>query len=120
MGCLLVNGYAATESDTICQYVMGHETVLAANRVPVGSAVDGISVMILDDAGRDTVGAIGEIAVEGKTLATGFWNAKNQTIVPLRRASSVRGILDTGWLTAPCSCRAGATSSSTYTAIRLI
>ena len=84
-GCRLVNGYASTETDTICQYFMDHKTDIIANRIPVGMPVQGISVTILDDFGRAVIGAIGVIAVEGETLAYGYWNPNDRQIVPLQK-----------------------------------
>ena len=92
-GCLLVDGYAATEADTICQYFMDHDTDLVAHRVPVGTPVQGLSVQILDDTGRAVVGAIGEIAVAGATLASGYWDPHGQQIVPLEKPPFVTGDL---------------------------
>jgi amino acid adenylation domain-containing protein len=92
-GCLLVNGYAATETDTICQYVMDHGTDIVAQRVPVGMPVRGISVKILDDTGHDVAGAIGEIAVAGETLASGYWDPHGRQIVPLEKPPFASGDL---------------------------
>jgi acyl-coenzyme A synthetase/AMP-(fatty) acid ligase len=80
-GCLLVNGYAATEADTICQYIMTHGSEIVAERLPVGTPVRGISVTLVDDTGHAVVGAVGEIVVEGATVASGSWDADRRQIV---------------------------------------
>ena len=73
--CRLVNGYAATETDTICQYVMDHDTRIVAARVPVGRPVAGVDVTLCDDEGCSATDALGEIQVRGKMLAAGYWDA---------------------------------------------
>jgi amino acid adenylation domain-containing protein len=93
VGCWLVNGYAATETDTICQYFMDHDTDIVANRIPVGMPVQGISVEILDDTGHAVVGAIGAIAADGETLVSGYWDPHRQQIVPLQKHPIVVGDL---------------------------
>jgi acyl-coenzyme A synthetase/AMP-(fatty) acid ligase len=64
---------------------MDHDTDIVANRVPVGMPMQGSSVEILDDTGQAAAGAIGEIAVAGETLASGYWQPNGQQIVPLEK-----------------------------------
>jgi amino acid adenylation domain-containing protein len=82
-GCSMVNGYASTETGTICQCVMDHDTDIVANRVPAGMPVEGLSVEILDETGHTVPDALGEIAVYGETLAKGYWDPHARKIVPL-------------------------------------
>jgi acyl-coenzyme A synthetase/AMP-(fatty) acid ligase/acyl carrier protein len=84
-GSVLVNGYAATEAGTICQFVMDHHTELVAERIPAGVPVPGMTVQLVDDRGHAAVGAVGEITVDGETLASGHWDAENRSIVPFAR-----------------------------------
>jgi hypothetical protein len=72
---------------------MDHDTDLVGNRVPVGTPVQGLAVKVLDDAGHAVVGAIGEIAVAGATLASGYWDPHGRRIVPLEKPPFVIGDL---------------------------
>jgi amino acid adenylation domain-containing protein len=92
-GCRLVNGYAATETDTLCHYVMDHETRLSANRVPVGRPVAGMKVDICDDAGSVVLDAIGEIRAAGDSVALGSWDPLARRVVPLPGGPVVTGDL---------------------------
>jgi acyl-coenzyme A synthetase/AMP-(fatty) acid ligase len=82
-GCRLVNGYAATETDTICRYFMDHTTALVANRMPVGVPGAGSTVEILDETGQAVRGAVGQIAIESGSLASGYWDPQSRRAVPL-------------------------------------
>ncbi|MEO8847662.1 MAG: amino acid adenylation domain-containing protein [Casimicrobiaceae bacterium] len=72
--CSLANGFGTTESGTCCQFVIHRATDTIEAMVPVGYAVAGIAIRIVDDAGIDVAtGAQGEIVVEGKLLSSGYW-----------------------------------------------
>jgi amino acid adenylation domain-containing protein len=90
-GCELVNGYAATETGTICQCVMDHDTDIVANRVPAGMPLEGLSVEVRDEKGHNVPDAVGEIAVYGETLAKGYWDSHDRRIIPL-----AHGLFPTG------------------------
>ncbi|MEO6928046.1 MAG: AMP-binding protein, partial [Casimicrobiaceae bacterium] len=73
--CSLANGFGTTESGTCCQFVIHRATHTIEPVVPVGYAVAGITIRIVDDAGRDVAtGTQGEIVVEGKLLSSGYWH----------------------------------------------
>jgi amino acid adenylation domain-containing protein len=80
--CRLVNAYAASETDTICQYFMDHDTRIVAGRVPAGRPVAGVDVTLRDEQGNAAVDAVGEIRVAGKMLAAGYWDALNGHVQP--------------------------------------
>ena len=80
--CWLVNGYAATETGTICQYVMDHATRIVAGRVPAGLPVPGAEVTLCDDQGNPAAVALGEIRVAGEMLAAGYWDSRNARVQP--------------------------------------
>jgi len=92
-GCRFVNGYAATETDTVCQYFMDHRTGVVARRIPVGWPVAGVAVQIRDDTGSQVANTVGEIAVAGNTLASGYWDPQRRTIIPLRTHALATGDL---------------------------
>ena len=80
--CYFINGYASTETGTICHYIMDHATKFVAGRVPVGKSVKGISVRIVDEKKRKTTNTLGEIAVQGESLASGYWDPEQKKTVP--------------------------------------
>jgi len=80
--CRLVNGYAATETDTICQYAMDHDTRIVGGRVPVGAPVTGVSVALCDERGMAVVDSLGEIRVASPMLASGYWDPRNRRVQP--------------------------------------
>jgi len=84
--CKLVNGYATTETDTICQYVIDRETRIVAGRIPVGTAVEGVHATLCDAQG-DAQGdaddeALAEVRVAGNMLASGCWDARTGRVQP--------------------------------------
>jgi thioesterase domain-containing protein/acyl carrier protein len=81
-GCILANGYAATETDTICQILLDHDTRIVAGRVPAGAPVPGVEVTLRDERGCPATGAVGEIRVAGMMLASGYWDAGGGQVQP--------------------------------------
>jgi amino acid adenylation domain-containing protein len=81
-GCILANGYAATETDTICQTFIDHDTRIVAGRVPAGTPVSGVEVTLRDERGDPATGAVGEIRVAGTMLASGYWDARSGQVQP--------------------------------------
>lgn len=81
-GCVLANGYAATETDTICQTLIDHDTRIVAGRVPAGTPVAGVEVTLWNERGYPATGAVGEICVTGMTLASGYWDARSRQVQP--------------------------------------
>src|SRR5262249_45286231 len=71
--CVLVNGYGATETGTVRINVIDHDTTIRGV-VPVGYAVEGKEVVLLDDDGAPLgPGRVGRIAVRGAYLSPGYW-----------------------------------------------
>ena len=75
--CVMVNGLGTTEAGTFCQSTIDHATPSVADVapvIPVGHAVEGMTIRILDANGASVApGVAGEIAVEGELLAAGYW-----------------------------------------------
>lgn len=71
---VVVNGYGPSESTLAAQYFVDRTTELVGTGVPIGSAVDGIELLLLDDDGRPTPVA-GEIGIRGSHIALGYLGA---------------------------------------------
>ncbi len=72
--CLLVNALASTETETICQYFMDHNTQFPGTTIPVGYPVRDKRILLLDEDGQSVQdGKIGEIVVESGYLGPGYW-----------------------------------------------
>ena len=72
--CLLVNGLASGETQTIRFYCMNHDTVTTGPIVPVGYPVEDKTILLLDDDGKEVeAGQVGEIVVMSRYLASGYW-----------------------------------------------
>jgi amino acid adenylation domain-containing protein len=77
---IMVARYASTESETISRYFIDKKTHISGNVVPVGYAVDGKKVIILNEDGEEMgVNQTGEIAVRSRYLAPGYWRKPDLT-----------------------------------------
>ncbi len=73
-GCAFVNSLNATETGLICQYRMNHHTARVEADVPVGHALPGKNVFVVDDAGQQAAPHTpGEIVVRSRYLSRGYW-----------------------------------------------
>jgi acyl-coenzyme A synthetase/AMP-(fatty) acid ligase/acyl carrier protein len=70
-GTQFVNGLGLTESTLALQYFADHDTRLLGQVVPVGEAVGGLEVALLDESG--TPSWYGEIVLTGSGIAAGYW-----------------------------------------------
>ena len=89
--CVFHVGLGATEMHVIRQWFADHDTPWPGAS-PLGHAVDGTEVVLLDDAGRPAEGE-GEIAVLARTLAVGYWKDAGETaaaFLPVRGRPGVR------------------------------
>jgi amino acid adenylation domain-containing protein len=79
-GCVLVNGYGATETGTIRMYAIDHETPASGSAVPIGYPVEGLEVRLLNDEGEVVgPGEVGQIAVRSAFLSAGYWRRPELT-----------------------------------------
>ena len=69
--CVFHVGLGATEMNVIRQWFASHETPWPGGS-PLGYAVDGTEVVLLDEGGNPTEGE-GEIGIVARTLAVGYW-----------------------------------------------
>lgn len=72
-----VNGLGLTESTLALQFHADQDTRLVGQSVPVGAAVAGLQVELLDDDGEP--GWLGEIVLTGAGLSPGYWRQPEQT-----------------------------------------
>ena len=78
--CFLVDTYGAHEVGPIRLYVIGKETKIAGEKVPVGYEIPDKEVLLLDDKGLEVaLGQIGEIAVKSRYLSLGYWRRPDLT-----------------------------------------
>ena len=77
--CIFHVGLGATEMHVIRQWFADHDSVCPTSIAPLGYAVDGTEVLLLDERGRPTSGDTGEIAVVSRTLAIGYWKRPDLT-----------------------------------------
>lgn len=79
--CVLVNGLGISEaSGTVCFYHWSGGAIPDGPTLPLGYPVDGVEIVLLDDAGRPVPpGRPGEIAVRSRQLALGYWRMPEMT-----------------------------------------
>lgn len=82
--CSLVNGLGATECSTMLQHWMGHDSDATLRALPVGSALPGCEVVLLDADGNET-DVYGEIAALGVPEGTCYWKDPERTALRFRR-----------------------------------
>ncbi|MGH7844014.1 MAG: AMP-binding protein, partial [Candidatus Binatia bacterium] len=71
--CIFVTGLSTNETGPLRDYLIAHETEVSGTEVPVGYAVPGKDVMLLDDAGkRIGFNEVGEIAVKSPYIVPGY------------------------------------------------
>jgi len=90
--CTLVNGLGATECGLVRQFFIDQRSDPAVTEsVPIGYPVPDVAVRIVDDQGRPLPpGSIGEIVVESRFLATGYW--RNPALTAQRFAALGDGL----------------------------
>jgi amino acid adenylation domain-containing protein len=78
--CILVNRFSISETQAVSYYFIDKETEIKEDRVPVGFALEGNEILLLDDNGNELdVNQIGEIAVKSSYLALGYWRQNDLT-----------------------------------------
>jgi amino acid adenylation domain-containing protein len=84
-GTLLVNGLGATECGIVRQFFVDHDTSIGGVVVPIGYPVEDMDVVLLDESGDPVAtGAIGEITVQSRYLAQGYWRQPELTTAAFR------------------------------------
>jgi acyl-coenzyme A synthetase/AMP-(fatty) acid ligase/acyl carrier protein len=78
--CILVNTLSSAETGTVSLYFLDMKTVINGDRVPVGYPVEGVEILILNDAGLPLgIDQIGEVAVRSSFLSGGYWQNPDAT-----------------------------------------
>lgn len=82
--CVLVNSYSSSETGPISFYLIDKNTQ-CISRVPIGYAIDGIEVRLIDDVGKSVgVNEPGEIVVTSSFLSAGYWRNSETDAAPSR------------------------------------
>jgi non-ribosomal peptide synthetase component F len=78
--CKFVVRYSISETPAVSYFFIDKKTAIDGEHVPVGMPLEGNEVSILDEDGNQVgAGAIGEIAVKSRYLATGYWRQPQLT-----------------------------------------
>ncbi|MBU6344947.1 AMP-binding protein [Cylindrospermopsis raciborskii] len=78
--CILYGSLGASEAGTFRNFLIDKSTKIQGSNVPMGYAVEGMEVVLLDDTGAEVkTGNIGEIAIQSKYLALGYWQKPELT-----------------------------------------
>ncbi len=79
--CRLLNGLGMTEAcGNICYFFADQQTSTAGATLPIGSPVRGRKIELLDASGDPVAaGAVGEIVVTSRYLASGYWRRPELT-----------------------------------------
>jgi amino acid adenylation domain-containing protein len=90
--CVLVNGLASGETQTVRFFRVDHGTEVPDGVVPVGYPVDDKTVLVVDEAGHEVEpGQVGEIVVRSLYLAPGYWRRPDLTQAAFRPAATPGG-----------------------------
>ena len=78
--CILLNSYGSTEATTITGLFLDKTTEISSPTVPVGWPIEDVQILLLDESGLPVKpGDVGEIAVQGRYLAEGYWQDPDLT-----------------------------------------
>ncbi len=78
--CLLVNGLSSSETGPLTEYVINHDTEITGNEVPLGYALEGLEILLLDDEGKQvSYNEVGEMVVRSRYLSEGYWRRPDLT-----------------------------------------
>ena len=85
--CVLVNGLGATETGSACKFFIDMDTPIETATVPIGYPLEDMRVRVLDDDDREVgEGEVGELAVQSRYLAVGYWRHAELTAAAFRAA----------------------------------
>ena len=78
--CLLANGLSSSETGPLMEYVFNRESEIASNEIPLGYALEGAEVLLLDDEGKQVgYNEVGQIVVRSRYLSDGYWRRPDLT-----------------------------------------
>jgi amino acid adenylation domain-containing protein len=79
-GCRLVNRLGISETKTASYFFIDKNDIVEEPVVPVGFALDGYEVAVLDEAGKPVApNTVGAIAVKSRYLSRGYWRRPELT-----------------------------------------
>jgi long-chain acyl-CoA synthetase len=76
-GCVILEGYGLSETSPVASFNHPH-----AERKPgsIGTPIRGVEMRLVDDEGKDVgPGEVGEIAIRGENVMTGYWHRPEET-----------------------------------------
>ncbi len=83
--CILLNTLSSTETGNLTRARFANDDRVVEGRLPVGQAVEGMEILLLDEQGREVAaGETGEIAVRSRFLSPGYW--RNEALTAERFA----------------------------------
>ncbi|MEV1329719.1 non-ribosomal peptide synthetase [Micromonospora costi] len=85
---VFVNGYGTTEISFAAQYHLPADVTLDRTIVPIGHPLDGIEVLLIDEAG--VAGDTGEVVVRCPHVALGYWRLPELTAQRFGERDGVR------------------------------
>ncbi|MEU5942909.1 non-ribosomal peptide synthetase [Micromonospora sp. NPDC047548] len=85
---VFVNGYGTTEISFAAQYHLPADAALDRTVVPIGYQLDGIEVLLIDEAG--VAGDTGEVVVRCPHVALGYWRLPELTAQRFGERDGVR------------------------------
>jgi amino acid adenylation domain-containing protein len=89
---VLWSGFGTTETGNATQLLIDRATPLSGGGVPTGLPLDGMEVLILDEAGAPVPrGEIGELVVRSRYLALGYWRLPDLTSRAFREDAGAAG-----------------------------
>ena len=78
--CLLVQSYSSTETGMVSTHRLDQNTIVEGLRVPVGRAVSGVDLFLVDERNRPLKnGDEGRIAIRSRRLRQGYWHQPELT-----------------------------------------
>jgi amino acid adenylation domain-containing protein len=79
-GCRLVNRLGISETKTASYFIIGKNDIVDEPVVPVGFALDGYEIAVLDEAGKPVApNTVGEITVKSRYFSRGYWRRPELT-----------------------------------------
>jgi acyl-coenzyme A synthetase/AMP-(fatty) acid ligase/acyl carrier protein len=78
--CILAHAFGPTETLTTCWVLLPHGATVAQGKLPIGRALPGKDVLLLDEHGREVAdGEVGEIVVRSRYISPGYWRDPERT-----------------------------------------
>jgi acyl-coenzyme A synthetase/AMP-(fatty) acid ligase len=78
-GCVLHNRYGSSETGLICDYQVLPGDPVPHGPLPVGAAVPGLQVSLVDEDGAPVPAGPGTVTVTGSHLGSGYWDDPQAT-----------------------------------------